>query len=233
MVAAAVVGGAVIGGVSSNMAAKKGAKASQQATDASIGEQARQYDQTRADFAPARNLGNAAIGDINSLYGRTTNPDGSVTSGGTPDMSRFFTSPDYQFNLAEGQRAIDNSLVARGRGLSGAGVKAGVRFASGMAAGQFDNYYSRLASQAGLGQGATGQTSAAGANAANNIGNAYMQNGANRASAYTMGAQGINNAAQGGISNLMLQRYLSGGSLSNGWGSGANANSALAQSGFG
>ena len=274
-VAAAVVGGAVVGGVASNMAAGKSASASQRATDATIGEQARQYDQTRADFAPARNLGNAAISDINRLYGRSTSaplsfeewsrqqgggqfggggglsPDAaaalgrfglpygggsaggsggggvpsranyddyvanfapSTTGGGRPDMSVFFQSPDYQFNLAEGQNAIDRSLVARGRGLSGAGVRAGVRYASGLASSEFGNFYNRLASQAGLGQAATGSTAAAGSNAANNIGQAYMQNGMNRASAYTMGAQGVNNSIQGGMSNYLLSRYLQNGS---------------------
>lgn len=207
-VAAAVVGGAVIGGVASNMAAGKSASASQRATNATIGEQARQYDQTREDFAPARNLGNAAISDINRLYGRSTNEDGTVTSGGAPNMGVFFQSPDYQFNLQQGQQAIDRSLASRGRALSGAGVKAGARYASGLASSEYGNFYNRLASQAGLGQAATGSTAAAGANAANNIGAAYMQNGANRASAYTMGAQGVNNAVQGGISNYMLMRYL-------------------------
>jgi outer membrane murein-binding lipoprotein Lpp len=255
-VAAAVVGGAVVSGAISSRASKNASNASQQATDATIAEQARQYDQTRADFAPARDLGNAAISDINRLYGRTqsqplsyeewsrtqgfpnrvsnsaatflgrvtgngspTNLRGDYdayvrdfqpqsTGRGNPDMGVFFNSPDYAFNLAEGQKAIDRSLVSRGRGLSGAGVRAGVRYASGLASGEFGNFYNRLASQAGLGQAATGSTAAAGANASTNIGNAYMQNGQNRASAYTMGAQGVNNAVQGGISNYMLMRYL-------------------------
>lgn len=207
-VAGGVVVGSAITAYSASSSAKKGAEASQRGTDATIGEQARQYDRTREDFAPARQLGTAAIGDINRLYGRSFNPDGSVSTVGAPDMSRFFASPDYQFNLEEGQKALDRSLLARGRGLSGAALRGGIRYASGLASGQFDNYYNRLASQAGLGQAATGSTAAAGANAANNIGGAYMANAQNKASAYAMGAQGVNNAVQGGISNYMLYRYL-------------------------
>ena len=202
------VAGAVIGAYAADSAGKKSARASQQATDATVAEQARQYDQTRADFAPGRELGNSAILDIQKLFGRTQNQDGTWSPQGAPNMNVFFKSPDYQFNLDQGQQAIDRSLVARGRGLSGAGVKAGARFAQGLASNEFGNFYNRLASQAGLGQAATGATASAGANAANSISQAYMANGQNRASAYTMGAQGVNNAAQGALGNYMLSRYL-------------------------
>jgi hypothetical protein len=127
---------------------------------------------------------------------------------GKPDMSVFFESPDYQFNLGEGQKAIDRSAVARGGLLSGSAVKEGQRYASGLASREFASFYDRLASQAGLGQTGIGASAAAGANAAGNIGAAYMNSGNARASAYMQGAEGINNAVQGGISNYMLNRYL-------------------------
>lgn len=215
---------AVIGAVASDRASSRSSRASQQATDATVAEQQRQYDQTREDFAPARALGTAAIADINQLYGRGR--DGTGT--GAPDMSRFFQSPDYQFNLSQGQRAIDNSLAARGKALSGAGVKAGARFAQGLASTEFGNYVNRLSSQAGLGQAATGSTAAAGAGAAGNIGAAYMANGQNRASAYQQQAAGINNAVVGGVQNYMLYKYLNPSGVDSGWGSGSNLNSAWA-----
>lgn len=134
---------------------------------------------------------------------------------GAPDMSVFFESPDYQFNLAEGQKAIDRSLAARGRSLSGAGVKEGIRYASGMASNEFGNFYNRLASIAGIGQAATNSTATAGMNAANQTGAAMMYGGNARASAYLNQGQaaanmaaGINNATQGGISNYLLYQYL-------------------------
>lgn len=130
---------------------------------------------------------------------------------GRPDLSVFFESPDYQFNLAEGQKAIDRSLAARGRALSGAGVREGIRYASGLASQEFGNFYNRLASQAGLGQTAVGTSASAGMQTAANIGNAAMNAGNVRASAYMAGAQGVNSAIQGGIGNLLLMRYLSGG----------------------
>lgn len=144
-----------------------------------------------------------------SQSGQQGNAQASLTpQSSRPDMSVFFQSPDYQFNLAEGQKAIDRSLVARGRGLSGAGVKEGVRYASGMASNEFGNFYNRLANIAGLGQAGVNTSASAGMNTAANIGNAAMNAGNARASAYTMGAQGVNNSAQGGVSNYLLSQYL-------------------------
>lgn len=234
--------------------ARQGAKAAAKGADSATNEQARQYDQTRADYAPYRAVGAGALGQLASLYGIGTpevqgdpdwtaylrdNPDvakdkffaanpeehyyrhgraegrnlptsGGVAAvpGGAPNANVFFESPDYQFNLAEGQKAIDRSLAARGRSLSGAGVKEGIRYASGMASGEFGNFYNRLANLAGIGQAATGSTAAAGANAANNISQNHLFAGQARANGYMQTGAAVNNAVQGGISNYMLQRYL-------------------------
>lgn len=128
-------------------------------------------------------------------------PPASAPAG--PDLSVFWESPDYRFNLGEGQRAIDRSLASRGRALSGAGVREGIRYASGMASNEFGNFYNRLASQAGIGQSSVNATGQMGMQTAGNIGNALMQAGNTRANAYMQGAQGVNNAIQGGIGNWL------------------------------
>lgn len=280
----AEIWGAVVGGVIAGGAAYAGSQSASRATqrgaNAATAEQARQYDQTRADYAPYRVTGEGALGQLARLYGLpfatsqqwqaqqpqlvgdTELPAGTTTKsvgngyyevwygdqrigtlkpGGAngqfvndtgadipalmrqnqqqtqsantpagPDLSVFFESPDYQFNLAEGQKAIDRSLAARGRTLSGAGVREGVRYASGMASNEMGNFYNRLANIAGLGQTATGSTAAAGANAANNISQNHLFAGQSRANGYMNTAQGINNAVQGTIQNVMLARYLGG-----------------------
>lgn len=152
-----------------------------------------------------------AVGDAKARQG-TAEATGVLTpQSSTPDMSVFFQSPDYQFNLAEGQKALDRSLVARGRGLSGAGVKEGIRYASGMASNEYNNFYNRLANIAGVGPAAVNTSASAGMNTAANIGNAATNAGNARASAYTVGAQGVNNAAQGSISNYLLSQYMANG----------------------
>lgn len=134
----------------------------------------------------------------------------SAGTPGKPDMSVFFESPDYQFNLAEGQKAMDRSLAARGRALSGAGVREGVRYASGMASREYGAFVDRLLQQAGLGSTGIGASASAGANTANMVGNAAMNAANARGSAYLQGASAINNGIQGGISNFLLSRYLGG-----------------------
>lgn len=196
-VASAIVGGAVVGAAATTMAANKSAKASKSATNATIAEQQRQYDQTRADTANLRALSDQSVANLSRLQ--------------SGDMSGFYASPDYQFNLTQGQQAIDRSAVARGGLLSGAAVKAGERYASGLASQQFGSYVDRLLQSAGLGNTGIGMTSSAGQNAANNIGNAYMTGAANRANAYGMQAAGINNAVQGAASNFLLMKYLGTG----------------------
>jgi hypothetical protein len=70
---------------------------------------------------------------------------GSVAPG-TYDASAipdFQQSPGYQFQLSEGQKAIDRSLAARGLGLSGASVKEGIRYATGLANQDYNNYFNQ------------------------------------------------------------------------------------------
>jgi hypothetical protein len=140
---------------------------------------------------------------------QTNNPAPAAGAGsGQPNMGAFFESPDYQFNLGEGQKAIDRSLAARGRGISGAGVREGERYASGLASGEFNNFTQRLLQIAGLGSAGITTSANAGMTSAGQIGAAQVNAGNNRASAYMAGAQGVNNAVQGGISNYLLNQYL-------------------------
>lgn len=140
---------------------------------------------------------------------QTNNPAPAAGAGsGQPNMGAFFESPDYQFNLAEGQKAIDRSLAARGGALSGRGVREGERYASGLASGELNNFTQRLLQIAGLGSAGITTSANAGMTSAGQIGAAQINAGNTRASAYMTGAQGVNNAVQGGISNYLLNQYL-------------------------
>lgn len=282
-VAAAVVGGAVIGGATSIYAANKSAGAAKDATGATVAENARQYDQTRADFAPYRDVGRGALGSLADIYGiarpaedlsvgskayqaafqewlpryngekgSTTgfekaqrafadiwqrgvatgrygagappggypqNPDGSYgpapgTTGTAPAgapvdrTGGFYASPGYQFRVAEGTKAIQNSAAARGKLFSGQALKAVEGYAQGVASDEFARHVAGLQSLAGVGQSATGSTATAGANAAASNSAAYQNQGSVIGSSYMNGAAGVNNAVQGGISNWLLSRYL-------------------------
>jgi hypothetical protein len=209
-VAVAVAGAAVVGAGAAIYSSNKAAGAASKAAGSSIAEQNQEYNQTRADQAPWRTTGASALSKIAQMYGLdTVDENGNVVKGsGQTNFSSFATSPDYQFNLDQGQRAIDRSAAARGGLLSGAAVKAGEQYASGLADQQFGNYYNRLAGVAGAGQAATNATQAAGTNMANQNSGALLGAGNARASAYMDVGQTIGNTANGLASNYLLSRYL-------------------------
>jgi hypothetical protein len=199
MVAAAVIGGAVVGAGASTISSNKASKASRQAADATVAENRRQFDLVRQDTAPARELGVGAVGELKRLQGG--------------DLSGFHADPGYQFARDEGLQSVQRNAIAQGRSISGSEDKALTRYGTGVANQQYGAFVDRLLQQAGLGNTGIGASAAAGANATTNIGNAYTNAGNARANAYLTAGQGINNAVQGGTSNFLLMKYLgSGGS---------------------
>lgn len=188
--AVALAGAAVVGAGAQLISGSKAAKAQKQAANASIAEQQRQYDMTRADFAPWRAAGSGALDMLSRAYG---------IGGQAPDLTAFTASPGYQFRYNEGLRAIDRGAAARGLLHSGGAVKAEQRFGEGLASSEFGDWWNRLAGVAGVGQQATGQTAAAGANAANNISAAYTAQGNARASSFANTGSAINS----GINNIV------------------------------
>lgn len=213
-VAAAIAGAAVVGGVATSVAGSKAAKAQKNAaaTNAAIAsdqiaEERRQYDQTRADYAPYRETGYKALDTLAGLYG----------VGGTKidPTAALESTPGYQFTRDQGLLAIDRANSARGALNSGGADKARIRYASGLASTTYDTYANRLAALAGVGQSATGSTAAAGEAATSGIGAARAQAGnaataAGNASASSYANMG--SAINGTVNNLAsLYLYNQGG----------------------
>ncbi len=173
------IAGAVIG----SNAAKKGAKAQVRAAELAVGEQQRQYDQTREDFAPWRAAGSDAIGSLSAML--------------KPGYDHT-TSPGYQFRFGEGQRAVEGSAASRGMLMSGGTLKDLIRFGQGTAADDFNDQFNRTASVAAGGQQVNTTLGQLGANKANQVGDLRTQQGNARASGYV----GSANAWIGGINNF-------------------------------
>lgn len=223
MVAVAIGGAALLGAGASIISGNKAASAQQQSSGAAIAEERRQYDQTRADFAPWRAAGSSALDALTSAYG--LNPSGSLGSAGsTPGVAGteggitgstgayggFFESPGYRWQLDQGEQAVNRQAAAQGRFGSGATVKAEQRYAEGLAAGDYNTYTDKLAQLAGLGMNATSGTAAAGSTSASNISNALIQSGDARASSFLNTGSSIN----AGLNNIMsayLMRGMFGG----------------------
>lgn len=175
------VGSLVVGAYAANKqagAAKKAGQLSNDATNRSIDEQQREYNQNREDQLPWLNTGKSALSMLGGMYG--LNPDGSGVSGQAPDYSAFYQSPDYQFALQQGQQALDRSAAARGSLFSGGQNADTLKFGQGLASQQFGNFYNRLAGLAGIGQSSAQNLGAAGMGMANSIGNLNMQNAQNQ-----------------------------------------------------
>jgi hypothetical protein len=117
-------------------------------------------------------------------------------------MQRFFTSPDYQFRLDEGNRNILGNAAATGGLQSGNTLKALQSYGQNMASGEFGNYWNRLAGLAGVGQTAAGNVGAAGSNYAQGSSGAIQQDAANRGSSYIRNGQNWANT-YGGIAGSM------------------------------
>ena len=202
MVAAAVVGSAVVGAGTSAISGKMAADAQSKAADRASSTEMQMFQQNREDLAPYRQVGADALNILSNMYtGRTfDNETGQMV--GSPDgfdYSRFTQSPDYQFAYDQGLRAVNQSLAQRGLGGaadSGAAMKALTRFGQGLASQQFGNYKNSLQALAGVGQSATTQTGAMGQQVAGRVAQNQLSAGDARASSYLNTGQAINQLGQ-------------------------------------
>lgn len=80
---AAILGGAVVGGLAGTMSASKAAKAQRQAADMSVAEQRRQFDTALSIQRPAIQTGNRARTALERLYGIEGLDGGDVPGGET------------------------------------------------------------------------------------------------------------------------------------------------------
>lgn len=177
------------------------------------------FDKATADFNASTNAANVTPEGYGSLLQPFTGKD--LTS-----------EPGYQFEQAEGQKAIDRAASASGRYDSGATLKALTRFGNDYAGTKYGEAFNRdatnksrtygfLTGVSGTGANAAGQTAGLGANAANAQGGYATNAGDASAAGYVGGA----NAITGGVNsylnyknNQQVLDYLRRGSIGSGWG---------------
>jgi hypothetical protein len=211
-------------------AAQTAAQASGEASSASIGEQRRQYDLSRADQAPYLAAGTGAVNQLAT----DLRPGGRFASA-TPFNFNYadYKDPSLQFSLDENLRRMRQGRAAAGTYAGGGGIREEDRYLAGLMSTDYQNafnraltgfnantgernqLYNRLAGVAGTGQTATNQIGAQGSNMAGNIGNAYMTSAANTGNA-AMAAAGQRQSAFGGAANMLGRMY--GPQLARGYG---------------
>lgn len=193
MVAAAVIGSAVVGTVGSAYASSKSSKAAKSqanAAQAASDQQLAMYNQTRDDLSPYTQAGQTALSQLM----------GQIGQGGyfnqTYSGQDLYNDPSYQFRLKQGLNSVQSGAAAKGGLLSGATLKALNNYASDYASTEYQNAYNRfnadqtnrfnrLSSLAGMGQNAAAQVGNNGLQTAQAVANNTMA-GANATAAGTV-----------------------------------------------
>lgn len=150
MVAAAVGISAAVGLAGSAMtssAASSGAKSQADAANKAAQLQQHQQEVTRADLMPYNILGQQSLDRLNSQYGQTQTDLGNAFNNvqgaipGRMTQEELQKTPGYQFQLAEGLKAVANSNAAKGLGISGNAMKGFAKFATGLADSNYQNQF--------------------------------------------------------------------------------------------
>lgn len=203
----AALAGALISSNASSDAANTQANAANNATNV----MQNQNNLSRQDMQPWLQSGRNALGQLNQQL---------------PDLTRNFSladfqqDPSYQFNLQQGQQAIERSAAARGGGIGGGATTASLMdYSQGLAGQQYQNAFNnfntnqtnrfnRLASVAGVGQQAATTLGNQGAQAAAGIGQNMMGAGNAQAAGQVAGANAINSAISTGTNSWMQNQML-------------------------
>jgi len=198
---------AAVGAAGSITAAGQQSSAANKATDS----QKAMFDQTFQAGAPYRTAGAGATGRLSDLLGTSGNKNavgyGSLTTPFTTQDYLNNQDPGYQFQLDQGQKALQNSQAAAGGVLSGAALKDLINYNQGVASTGYQNAWNRwnaqqtntvnrLGSLAQLGQAASTNSATGASNFANGIANTITGAG-NAAAAGTVGASNAINSGLG------------------------------------
>jgi hypothetical protein len=192
-VATAIAGGAIVGGIIQGSAAQSAANTEANAANNASAVQMNMFNTEQANEAPYMAAGTQALGEVQANMPTYNQPF---------TMSQFKEDPGYQFDLQQGESALQNSAAASGHMVSSQQLGNASNYAQSMASNEFgnafnryqttnQNNYARLMGLVGVGQAGASNTNAAGANAANNI------------SANTIGAGNASAAAQIGTANAI------------------------------
>lgn len=130
--------------------------------------------------------------------------------GQAPDYSQFYNSPGYQFQLQQGEQAINRAASTSGSYLTGQQLKELSKFNQGLAGTTFQNYMGNLYNSLSGGLSAAGQLASNQANLASQRANANQNVGL--AKAQGLLSEGINRQAN--VANLQFQRGQAGAQAS-------------------
>jgi hypothetical protein len=206
LAAAAIVGGSsLVSGYMGSKAAKDAARMQQAGIEAATAEQRRQYDLTRQDYAPYREIGTTALKDITERMPFFTSQFGD-------EQMAQYLDPSMEFRRKLGEQSTARMLNVGGGAISGNTLRGLTDYGQGLASTEYGNAFNRfqtdrgniyntLGNIAGLGLGATNQGAQYGQAAAQNIGQLAV-GGAQAQAAGTIGSAQAYQNSLGQISDL-------------------------------
>lgn len=157
--------GGIFGGGKQKKAADAAAKLQYDAQMAGIGETQRQFDLTRADFAPYQALGAGAAPRLGNLAG--VNGDEALNT----EIERIMAGPRYKSLLQNGRDEMLATASATG-GLRGGNYQdASQRFGADTLSSEIGRQLSEYAGLVGIGSGASGAVGNFGAAAVSDMNN--------------------------------------------------------------
>jgi len=207
MVAAAVIGAAVVGAGATMAASSSASSATQNATNASIAEQNQALAQQAQLSAPYRALGQSAIPQLQSLLGLT--PSGAPAAPGA-QQAALTQTPGYQFALQQGLQSTQASANAMGLGLSGNTLTALDQYSTGLANQTYQQAVGNVENVVGLGQAAAAGQAANIGNAAANISGSLTNQGINAANIDINQAAALSKIAGGAANQYAAYNTLQG-----------------------
>ena len=214
MVAAAIVGSAVVGGVMSSRSASKAAQAQQESSGASIEEQRAQFAAMQRTLKPYVDAGTPALRQLSSysdVAQPVLNEQQALNGMFGPEaqqeaINRIEQSPLYMEHVRQGENAMLQNASATG-GLRGGNIQAALaQFRPAVLSQMIEDKYNKLGGMvtfggnaaqnlATMGQASAAGQGAAGMNMASNIGNLNAQTGQAQAQAQLARGQAWGNVA--------------------------------------
>lgn len=204
MVAAAVIGGAIIAGGATAYAGSEAAGATKDATAASIAAQNSAQGRQQALNAPYAAIGTGgAIQQYEDLLG--------IGGKGNAGIEKTLAAtPGHEFAKTQGLGATKNAASASGMALSGNTLEALDTFSTGLADSTYQNAVGNAQNAVTIGQNAAAGTGAGILQTGANIGNSLINQGNTIAGIDVNTAAGISKAIGSGASQYATYNTLQG-----------------------
>jgi hypothetical protein len=195
--------GGIVSGITGSSAAQNAANAQTTAAQNGMNTLNTANQAVQQQYQPYSTTGTNALNTLNSSLANGTGFAQSF------NPSNYINTPGYQFQLQQGENAVNSSAAAKGNALSGGTLTALQNYGSGLANSTYNqayqNYlagtqqqYNQLSGLASLGLGATNQAANANLSTANGVSNLYTQQG----NAQAAGIIGQQNALNGAITGV-------------------------------